>query len=197
MNKKRVLLVFIIFVLLIILLYLLFIKFNNKTEKTVKKNVVEKLEKKDNIKPKIKLKGKDNVVLVKNSIYEEMGAIATDNIDNDITDKIKIKNNIDLNVAGNYKVKYSVRDSSNNESSIERNVKIIEVENPDNDGISVLMYHYFYDDTIGEIGKDTNYISKTNFESQLKYLKDNDYYFPSMKEISLYVDGKLELPEKV
>ena len=58
------------------------------------------------------------------------------------------------------------------------------------------MYHYFYDDNNGETGKDSNYLAASLFEEQLKYLSENDYYFPSMKEISLYLDGELDLPEK-
>lgn len=62
--------------------------------------------------------------------------------------------------------------------------------------VPVLMYHYFYADTIGEVGKDANYLAKSTFEEQLKYLKEQNYYFPTMIELKDYVAGIKKLPEK-
>ena len=39
-------------------------------------------------------------------------------------------------------------------------------------------------------------ILDTQYEEQLKYLKDNDYYTISMKEFELWMDKKINLPEK-
>lgn len=164
---------------------------NNDTKKEVK---VVKKEKKGNV-PVIKLKGQESMKIVKNGVYEEMGATALDEEDKDISTKIKIVNNIKIDTPGDYTVDYTVTDSDNNEVTLKRKVKVFEVTNKDTNGISVFMYHYFYDDTT-ETGEDNNYISKSHFEEQLKYLSENDYYFPNMKEIRKYVDGKLDLPEK-
>lgn len=193
--KKMYILLTTLFAIIVTFLFIL-IGFKNTNKKTVKK-VQEKVNiKKDNIKPEITLKGKKEIVLVKNSIYEEAGVEATDNIDGDITSKVKIKNNVDLTKSGEYYIIYSIEDSSKNKIEVKRKVTVVDVDNPDTDGISVLMYHYFYDDINGEIGKDNNYLAKSKFEEQLKYLKENNYYFPTMKEISLYLDNKLILPEK-
>lgn len=164
---------------------------NQDTKKDVKVVKKEKTGKE----PVIKLKGQENMKIVLNGVYEEMGATAIDEEDKDISDKIKIVNNININVPGDYTVDYTVTDSDNNKVTVKRNVKVFKVENKDTDGISVFMYHYFYDDAT-ETGQDNNYISKSHFEEELKYLSENDYYFPNMKEIRKYVDGKLDLPEK-
>lgn len=165
------------------------VKQNNKKEKTVK-------TKKIGEEPIIKLKGIDNIKLVKNGVYEELGALATDKEDGDISNNIKIDNKINVSKPGDYVVTYTVTDKDKNVSKIERKVKVFEVTDKDTDGISVFMYHYFYDDELGEHGEDNNYIAKTYFDGELKYLHDNDYYIPNMKELRKYVDGELDLPEK-
>lgn len=58
------------------------------------------------------------------------------------------------------------------------------------------MYHFFYDETAGKINTDNNFIEISKFEQHLKYLKDNDYFFPTFEELSQFIDGKLELPKK-
>lgn len=62
-------------------------------------------------------------------------------------------------------------------------------------GLPVLMYHFFYDKTKGE-GKDGNHIEISDFEEQMKYLSENDFYFPTWEEVEQYIDGTQELPEK-
>ncbi len=64
------------------------------------------------------------------------------------------------------------------------------------DGLPVLMYHFFYDKTKGETAKDGNYIEISSFEEQIKYLAENDFYFPTWQEVEDYIDEKTELPEK-
>lgn len=63
-------------------------------------------------------------------------------------------------------------------------------------GIPVLMYHFFYSTALGENGKDNNHIEISKFEQHLKYLKDNDFFFPTFEELELFIDGKLELPSR-
>lgn len=121
---------------------------------------------------------------------------ASDNYDGDITNKIQIETDLDTKKEGIYKVVYKVSDSSNNTSTIETTIN---VQDKETDGIPVLMYHWFYDDTKGEKAgtkNSHNYISKTTFEKQIKYLKDNNYYFPTWNELENYIDGKIELPKK-
>lgn len=62
-------------------------------------------------------------------------------------------------------------------------------------GLPVLMYHFFYDDT-KEKGNDDNWLAVSDFDSQMKYLSENNFYFPTWDEVEKYIDGKIELPEK-
>lgn len=62
-------------------------------------------------------------------------------------------------------------------------------------GLPVLMYHFFYDKS-KDSGKDGNWIEIANFEEQMKYLSENDFYFPTWEQVENYIDGKQELPEK-
>ena len=62
-------------------------------------------------------------------------------------------------------------------------------------GIPVLMYHFFYDSSSGEKGKDNNFLDISKFEQQLKYLKENDFFFPTFEELSQFIDNKMDLPK--
>ena len=62
-------------------------------------------------------------------------------------------------------------------------------------GLPVLMYHFFYDKS-KDSGKDGNWIEISNFEEQMKYLSENNFYFPTWEEVENYIDGSQELPEK-
>ena len=64
-------------------------------------------------------------------------------------------------------------------------------------GISILMYHTVYDPLDPPNVRITNnFISTVNLEEQLKYLTDEGYSFPTWEEVRLYIDGKIDLPEK-
>lgn len=63
-------------------------------------------------------------------------------------------------------------------------------------GIPVLMYHFFYDTSLGEKGKDNNFLEISKFEKQLTYLKDNDFFFPTFSELEQFIDGKMDLPAR-
>ena len=62
-------------------------------------------------------------------------------------------------------------------------------------GLPVLMYHFFYDKNERE-PQDGNWIEINDFEAQMKYLSESDFYFPTWEEVEDYIDGKTELPEK-
>lgn len=78
--------------------------------------------KKDEEKPKITLNGSEFVYLTLGSDYKEEGAKAFDNCDGDLSSKIIISGNVDINKLGEYKINYQVKDSVNNESNITRTV---------------------------------------------------------------------------
>lgn len=165
-------------------------KYAINTKKKVKVYVV------DDEKPIITLKDNDIVIDYKEE-YMEPGYTANDNYDGDITDKVTTIGSVNTKKVGLYKVTYKVNDSSNNETILETTIN---VQKKNTKGIPVMMYHWFYDDTKGEdITKkpnNHNYISKTNFEKQIKYLVDNNYYFVTWDELNDYIDKKIDLPEK-
>lgn len=178
----------------------------------------------DNKKPDITLEGKDTYTIYytdsKKASFKEKGYHATDNYDGDLTDKVQIIDEVDYEKKGTYKIIYKVKDSSNNETSVERTIivkkKSVSPSNApttnvvtDGDdtsitvnktgtgrGIPILMYHRFYSKEAGEVGEDANYVEINDFEEQVKYLKENNYYFPSWSEVRDFVDGKINLPSK-
>lgn len=77
----------------------------------------------DTVKPEITLNGTD-IILRDIKDYVELGAEATDNIDGDISSNIKITGELN-ETKGKYEIVYSIKDSSNNENSIIRNVYVI------------------------------------------------------------------------
>ena len=164
---------------------------NNETQ------VERTVEVKDIETPVITLNRNINSYLILNDNININDFKAIDNFDGDITDKVEVTGSVDNKKAGIYKVTDKVKDSSNNETILETTVN---VQKKNTKGIPVLMYHWFYDDTKNEDitskPNNHNYISKTNFESQIKYLVDNNYYFPTWKELNDYIDKKIDLPEK-
>ena len=62
-------------------------------------------------------------------------------------------------------------------------------------GLPVLMYHFFYDN-VTYWPEDSNWLNINDFEEQLKYFIENDFYFPTWEEVEDYIDGKTKLPEK-
>lgn len=83
---------------------------------------------KDTEKPVIELFGDNKITITVGDKYSELGAIAMDNVDGDITSKIKITGNVDTKTPGTYTIKYTVSDSSKNKSSLERIVIVKEKE---------------------------------------------------------------------
>lgn len=75
-------------------------------------------------KPLIKLKGNLIEIVPLDSPYIEKGYHAEDNIDGDITEKVIIDNKVDTKKEGIYEIIYRVKDSSNNETTIKRVVRV-------------------------------------------------------------------------
>lgn len=86
---------------------------------------IRTIQKIDDQKPKITLKGEDTIILFLNEAYEELGVSAKDEMDGDLSHQIKITSNI-KNQQGNYEVIYQVKDQSGNESIKKRKVIVLE-----------------------------------------------------------------------
>lgn len=86
-----------------------------------------------------------------------------------------------------------IKKVENNKSELEE--RLTSGKYLSDDGLPVLMYHFFYDKN-DRNGADGNWIEISDFEEQMKYLSENNYYFPTWEEVENYIDGKTELPEK-
>ena len=83
---------------------------------------------KDTEKPVITLNGDKIVNIYVGDKYEELGATAIDNIDKDITSKIKIEGDVNTTDIGPYNITYIVKDKAGNIAEEVRSVNIIEKE---------------------------------------------------------------------
>ncbi len=79
----------------------------------------------DKTKPTIKLNGAAIITVTQNNKYVELGAVATDDIDGELTDKIQLVGKVDITKIGTYELTYTVKDKSGNEASVKRTVKIV------------------------------------------------------------------------
>lgn len=86
----------------------------------------------DSVTPMISLKGSNPYCMVKGTQYVEPGAIATDNVDGDITNRISVVNKVTGNLMGAFRITYKVEDSSGNEAIAYRAV-IVTTECPEED----------------------------------------------------------------
>lgn len=84
----------------------------------------------DDEKPTIKLKGDKTIYLLKGEKYKELGFSASDNCLGNITDRVKISNNVDSDKVGKYTISYTVSDDLNNTTKLTRTVYVYE-KNPD------------------------------------------------------------------
>ncbi|WP_368654315.1 MucBP domain-containing protein [Ornithinibacillus sp. 4-3] len=97
----------------------------NKVTKTRTVYVIDKDQ------PIITLKGGNPLVLEVGTAYEEAGATAEDNVDGDISDQIKITDNIDTSKLGIYQVVYKVEDSSGNQATAIRTIEVVDTIAPE------------------------------------------------------------------
>ena len=66
--------------------------------------------------PVISLLGTNPVYVEKNTSYTDAGATASDEVDGDISAKIEVENLVDVNVEGDYSVKFNVTDAAGNKA---------------------------------------------------------------------------------
>lgn len=63
-------------------------------------------------------------------------------------------------------------------------------------GIATIAYHFFYKDGDGDSCTQIICTSESLFRKQLDYLKNNNYFTPTMEEFENWIDGKINLPKK-
>lgn len=111
----------------------------------------------------------------------------------------KIKKSDEIQLSETNEIQLSETNLTNNEENIEQSNSSVPTSSSTTsslkNGLPILMYHFFYDKNTGT-GKDNNYMEISDFEEQMKYLSDNNFYFPTWEEVEKYIDGEIELPEK-
>lgn len=113
MTKKiKFIITFILFILIALIIYLKFINIH-----------------KINI-PTITLSGKNIITLYQGQTYKEPGYKATDPKDGDITDKVKINDQISTDKTGTYELIYTVVNSKGEIAKAHRFIKVIENKTP-------------------------------------------------------------------
>ena len=89
----------------------------------IDKTLIRKVSVVDKIPPEITINSDPEVYANLNESYAEPTYTAIDNVDGDLTDKVKVESNLDLSKEGEYIEKYTVEDSSGNKT--EKEIKII------------------------------------------------------------------------
>ena len=88
-----------------------------------------------------------------------------------------------------FKVKKEEVEIVTNNNTSEKNTK----------GVGVLNYHFFWDDQTEKRSECNQEIchSTTQFKEHLDYIKNNNIFTPTMSELEMYIDGKIQLPRSV
>jgi len=81
--------------------------------------------------PQLTLKGEENITLQAGTKFEEPGYSAVDNVDGDITAKVKVEGTVNTNIAGTYTIKYTVTDSYGNTAEKTRTIVVEPRKQPD------------------------------------------------------------------
>ncbi len=89
-----------------------------------KESVVRKIVYKDVVPPTVTLTGDVTVPVEVGTEYNEQGATATDDVDGDITDTVKVDGTYDINTPGVYTLTYTATDKSGNVGSTQRIVLV-------------------------------------------------------------------------
>lgn len=100
------------------------ILYNVKDSSSNNTVVIRKIERIDDTKPIIKIKGSSIINLKLNDQYQEYGVTVSDNCDTISNKDVVISSNVDTTKVGTYNVRYTVKDSSGNVGTANRTVKV-------------------------------------------------------------------------
>ncbi len=85
----------------------------------------------DPIPPVLTLEGGTEITMTAGTAYEEPGITACDNCDGDLTDRVQVTGEVNIYLAGTYRLQYQVTDSYGNEVRAERMVIVKPVPKPE------------------------------------------------------------------
>ena len=202
MKKKRLRRFLIIDLVLLVAVVATFVVFRNAVklgkdgdEEMTPETVTETVDSEQIV---LGLKGGDYQKVLAGEKYIEGGAFAIDKEVGALPEEsITIDGDVNTKKAGKYEVKYTVTSSGITESTI-RTVEVVDESDygAKATSVPVMMYHWIYSEDDQPDNIDGNWIIDTKMEEQLKYLSDNNYYYPSWAELSAWIDGEISLPEK-
>ncbi|MCR5676754.1 MAG: polysaccharide deacetylase family protein [Agathobacter sp.] len=99
---------------------------SNGNTSTVERTITYK----DVFAPEITLTDGEKVLIQLNSTYKEPGYKAVDDVDGDVTDKVKVEGTVDSSKYGTSYITYTVSDSNGNEAKVTRMVVVQESDPP-------------------------------------------------------------------
>lgn len=143
----------------------------------------------------ITLKGSEPVEIRLGDPFTDPGYNAEDEDGTDLTSLVKVDTS-GLDRAGDREIIYTVMGNNNVEAKAVRPVKVLPNTEYETEGLPICMYHYVYDPASPPENIDSNFISTDALAEEMRYLRENGYYFPTWQEVRDYVDGRLLLPEK-
>lgn len=112
----------------------------------VERNVIVK----DTTAPEIKLSGKSQVYLLLGERFSEPGYSASDNADGDLTSKVVVSGSVNTNKVGDYKITYEVSDSSENKTTVTRNVRVYKKQEAVQTEVGEKLVYLTFDDGPGK-----------------------------------------------
>ena len=80
--------------------------------------------------PEIKLKGGNEIHWRLGKEFKDPGFTAVDDVDGDVTANVTVEGNVDINAEGTYTLTYKAKDSSGNETTVERKVTVEQKKEP-------------------------------------------------------------------
>lgn len=141
---------------------------------------VMKIEVKDTGKPNITLIEGEVIKLPINEKYIEPGYEAIDNLDGNITDKVKIEGIVDETKVGRYTLKYTVEDSRGNKTVKNRFIEVFD-KTPNQMTLREFSLEGFFKNTILKETKD----GKEKYSNQFTFIGDSTaLYYVMNKTIS-------------
>lgn len=95
-----------------------------------KTSLVREVEIKDIVKPVITLKNKETIYIDRGGQYTDYGATASDDMDGDLTEEIRVSGTVNTEILGSYNISYTVEDLSGNVTTVIRRVVVRVPEDP-------------------------------------------------------------------
>lgn len=142
------------------------------------------------------IRGDKDTYVLAGEEYIESGCQAIDKKAGPLSDAVKIESDVDTSTPGDYEVVYTLDGKDEGSFTATRTVHVVDSFEKKASKVPVLMYHYVYSKDDAPANLNANYLLDTKLAEQCKYLKDNDYYFPSFQELRAWVDGSHTLPAK-